>query len=710
MARCERWQLWLKAVSKRSCASSKAAATSLTEGVNTKPGSRHVRAVLPIANRGAKSAQLGLLMSSAKGCSTAMRHAEHVALAAIDGGPASEGIDLLRQVLTGRPDTMAVGDVLQAALIAKSQGWKCIARDILTAAAKDPARRVKILWEWAEAVADTGGAEKARAILLQALEPATPLKVLLRTVQGAMKLGQDDVALTLARALRSRDPLSVRTEQIFSHAALRARDWEGAELSLRRLADGPAASLSDRDLKVKLGLVIQSKRRLAQKEQPEFQLFFDWRQHKKINTPVLPELLARFSSGELFEAVSEPERLVPGRWFLPVWLGSQERLSLSADVNWVELLGGENLSLLKERRGHLLLDYSYEPFHVREDTVHICRRLEAALDRVGLCDCRVVILNSNLNSRAVFERATKGLPSRVHVLAFDFPPFIYVDHCLKTFVETGIAEERRQLVLHSRGAPRRAKFLSYNNKDRPHRAALFATLYTHDLLAGNLISYRGPTASYYQRHTDDAPFKEWSSDEQAKTLAMLTAQLQALEIDPTVVADLSAALAVTPLVIDSDFRERSDVSLSLSKRLAFGADAFWPYLNAYVHIGTNTVFQDDQVLFFTQNFLKPLFNFQPVIFFGDPHQLRHARAYGFETFPEIICEEYDEIVDPAARLAALLKEVRRLGALSHEELDRLYWSIWPKLQHNHDVLLRLGDRFVDDFRRDIVEPLQTIVH
>jgi hypothetical protein len=73
---------------------------------------------------------------------------------------------------------------------------------------------------------------------------------------------------------------------------------------------------------------------------------------------------------------------------------------------------------------------------------------------------------------------------------------------------------------------------------------------------------------------------------------------------------------------------------------------------------------------------------------GNPNTLAELHKMGFETFPEIFDESYDTIEDEDERLASIMRSVTKLCSLSLEELHKLYFSVYPKLVHNRNLLLQ----------------------
>jgi hypothetical protein len=103
--------------------------------------------------------------------------------------------------------------------------------------------------------------------------------------------------------------------------------------------------------------------------------------------------------------------------------------------------------------------------------------------------------------------------------------------------------------------------------------------------------------------------------------------------------------------------------------------------------------------FICEKTLKPLAAQHPFIVFSTRNTLRHVRDLGFETFPEIFDESYDDLFTWRSRLAAVLEQVRCFdaGAVQHPR-------VLDKLRHNQD---RFFDRNLTDhyFKTTVAEPV-----
>ena len=84
---------------------------------------------------------------------------------------------------------------------------------------------------------------------------------------------------------------------------------------------------------------------------------------------------------------------------------------------------------------------------------------------------------------------------------------------------------------------------------------------------------------------------------------------------------------------------------------------------------------------------KGLASPHPFILYANDGVLKYLRSIGFETFPEMFDESYDEEKDTIKRFNFVLNEIKRLCEMDIEELHKIYVSVLPKIKHNHELLL-----------------------
>ena len=80
---------------------------------------------------------------------------------------------------------------------------------------------------------------------------------------------------------------------------------------------------------------------------------------------------------------------------------------------------------------------------------------------------------------------------------------------------------------------------------------------------------------------------------------------------------------------------------------------------------------------------------------GSPKLISWIREYGFETFPELFDEGYDDEDNLKERTKLIVKNLKRLQGKSKKELQDLLEIVKPKIIHNKKLLKRYANFTLD---------------
>ena len=148
-----------------------------------------------------------------------------------------------------------------------------------------------------------------------------------------------------------------------------------------------------------------------------------------------------------------------------------------------------------------------------------------------------------------------------------------------------------------------------------------------------------------------------------------------------------------PLVIDTD---QPHGSLSAEVNLDQLTRALW-------HVVTETVYYPEK-LHLTEKIFKPIVARQPFVLLGCAFNLRYLRSYGFKTFDSWWDESYDVVIDPVARLQAVVGIIRDISAMSDSDLESMLQGMQHVLDYNYELFY--SRRFVDTIWNELAENLE----
>jgi len=110
------------------------------------------------------------------------------------------------------------------------------------------------------------------------------------------------------------------------------------------------------------------------------------------------------------------------------------------------------------------------------------------------------------------------------------------------------------------------------------------------------------------------------------------------------------------------------------------------YLDSYLHIVSETEFDQPGTPFMSEKTWRPILNLQPFIHVGNTLALNKIKELGFKTFHPFIDESYDLEVDPRKRFQLIEREIVKFNNLSLKEIHNWYYSIKDRLIHNQKHL------------------------
>jgi hypothetical protein len=323
-------------------------------------------------------------------------------------------------------------------------------------------------------------------------------------------------------------------------------------------------------------------------------------------------------------------------------------------------VGGETLQRMRSGRGYLLIDHSGEG-HAHDPRFSELLHAWCTLREVP--PSALVYVNAN---QAWPDRYRDWCAAQEHeqqVVHLYFNAWIHNTAVLSASVDP---EQARPPLLH--GGPRPFRFLSFNHAARPTRLIVVA-----DLLSTSppdaLVSLGGDKGV---SNIDEALKRATTRFKRGRLFERHAALFEDLDH-----GDLqSRATLGTPISIG---RMELHNQLDLEH-----------YSNTYISVVTETEMSRGEVRRVTEKVLKPFLFGHLAIVAGNPGSLAIARELGFQTFEPLIDERYDEILDPADRLCAVLCEINRIRGLDPPRLLDLFMATHDirraNLRYGRDVL------------------------
>jgi len=156
----------------------------------------------------------------------------------------------------------------------------------------------------------------------------------------------------------------------------------------------------------------------------------------------------------------------------------------------------------------------------------------------------------------------------------------------------------------------------------------------------------------------------------------------------------------------SKFECVPDLAALGSSTVASSASATYDYEHyqqCAFDVVLETLFDDSRVQL-TEKVLRPIACGQPFLLVSTPGSLKYLHSYGFQTFGHLINESYDQITDPAQRMASIVAEMSRIARMTPVQKKELWRNALAVAQYNKQHF------FSEKFIKQVTTELYTNVH
>lgn len=315
--------------------------------------------------------------------------------------------------------------------------------------------------------------------------------------------------------------------------------------------------------------------------------------------------------------------------------------------------------------------------------------VHAVLERLGAPFGRAVYITQHRGFPEDYRAfcAAAGMSQRMTILNYDY----WIKRLVAPYEIKGPGFlARRRALFHARARSRPRRFLSLNRSPRPAKLVFLLRLLKDGLWDQGFVSFGGfdqlgrMKLGHIHRLIKTMRGLDGFADLEPE-LSPYLERLAALGV-----IEFNVAMPETALKIYD--RHTNDVALAEYHQCWFSAVTESEMSARPARV--------------TEKAFKPLLNFHPFLMFGNPGSLAFLRGLGFETFPEMFDETYDQVEAPRARFDMAYGQLERLCRMEEAELSRLEAGVAAKLEHNARVALtELPRRYREEFDRALVDRL-----
>lgn len=215
--------------------------------------------------------------------------------------------------------------------------------------------------------------------------------------------------------------------------------------------------------------------------------------------------------------------------------------------------------------------------------------------------------------------------------------------------------DKRFKAYRARSESRPRRFLSLNNTVRPAKALLLLKLLHEGLWDAGHISVGQIGRLNSGRLLEPEAFVD---------------QLNSLPGVQDLVRELAPHLDTLRSLAPISFGLDYDAPEKRFKRQLVGPAPLPEYATSWFSVVTES-HVSDRLHRITEKPFKPILNFHPYVVLGSLGSLGMIRAYGFDTFPELFDEGYDEATTLRTRFDTVFAGIERLCRMDEAELARL---------------------------------------
>lgn len=323
--------------------------------------------------------------------------------------------------------------------------------------------------------------------------------------------------------------------------------------------------------------------------------------------------------------------------------------------NVFEYIDKDILELLKNDNNlRLLLWFPNEGFSL--SMPRFIEIIDFCIKDLNIPSNKIYFVFGDINIRENFKKYQQKLGLR-HMKTYGFDSFetTYHNECrmLETmgYQKMFPREQDRQLNLDK---IRNKRFIFRNANPREHRLYFAAELKSRNLLENSYYSWLN------RYHVPKEKIFDWVIKKYSINL----------ERNDILKIHMREFLENSPYIIDHN---SENIGNGLNQRF-LKSELFF---DSYFTFVTETTFdnlEDENVLFLTEKIYQPIIQYHPFIVAACPGTLEYMRRYGYQTFPELFDESYDQEQDLKKRTKMIVDNIERVSNMPLAQLHEIYYS------------------------------------
>lgn len=225
-------------------------------------------------------------------------------------------------------------------------------------------------------------------------------------------------------------------------------------------------------------------------------------------------------------------------------------------------------------------------------------------------------------------------------------------------------------------------FISLNNVARAGKVYTVAMLKSMDLLKDNHVSLIHSVSG----ERDHGVFERLLNKNTTLSFAQKRDRAKWVTRTKQDHVSYDNSLPPVPLILDksgADFDSWEYIQHGDGDYIG-GLKSFYTEVGVALINETHTVPEDEICI--TEKVFYPMAYGKPFLINAPMHYLRHLRSQGYQTFPELFDESYDDIPDAIDRMDHILAQIEELSKLSIQEMNLKIRAVRKSLLHNQRMI------------------------
>jgi hypothetical protein len=324
------------------------------------------------------------------------------------------------------------------------------------------------------------------------------------------------------------------------------------------------------------------------------------------------------------------------------------------------------LSAVKERMGKIVLVQPTEGFFGENDLHY--KWLSNLSYRYKFSKEDLVMITCNMSSKQRQEELIRTGAIRDNFTVYEYSFFQYNHwfvngHTMYDYIKNSMIDIFNDSLKSNKENLKTKHFLCFNRVPKIHRLVMFSELMSNDSFKDKFITSLGAVSDFNYLNQDD------------------------------IIRNITSVIGEKPKLLEfvngHDFNKEyvfDEKELNINKASVFNLDA---HRSTFVNVITESLINENHVIFFSEKTFKPMISAQPFIIIGNPHSIEKLKEYGFKTFDRWWDESYDLERSLSKRLEKIINVMEEISTWDYEKCYQVTQEMEDTLKHNFDVLLDL---------------------